>query len=161
RRNTPTEPRALRRCRGAVSRPRPNAAHGRELAGSLAERYRAPLVLCYFESRTRDEAARQLGWSLRTLERRLEQGRKLLRARLLRRGMTLSAALFAAALGQSAKATVPALLAVTTVRVAMQGPDAISANVPILTDQGIKAMGATKTKAGLVLVMLAVAVSAF
>src|SRR5436190_577044 len=83
----------------------------------------APPVLCYLESRTRDEAARQLGWSLRTLERRLEQGRKLLRARLQRRGVTLSAALLAAALGRSATAAVPALLAVTTVRAAMQGMD--------------------------------------
>src|SRR6266849_2694017 len=41
----------------------------------LVERYRAPIVLCYMEGKTRDQAARQLGWSLRTLERRLEQGR--------------------------------------------------------------------------------------
>src|SRR5262249_37460559 len=39
-----------------------------EELGRLAACYRAPLVLCYLESRTRDEAARQLGWSLRTLE---------------------------------------------------------------------------------------------
>jgi hypothetical protein len=107
--------------------------------------------LCYLESRTRDEAARQLGWSLRTLERRLEQGRKLLRVRLLRRGVSLSAALFAAALGQSASAAVPALLAVATVRAAAQGLGTISPNVATLTEEGIKAIGATKTKAGLAL----------
>src|SRR5205085_2443405 len=28
----------------------------------LAPRYQAPLVLCYLEGQTRDEAARQLGW---------------------------------------------------------------------------------------------------
>src|SRR5262249_19803795 len=33
----------------------------------LAERYRRPLVLCYLEGKTRDEAAEQLGWSLGTL----------------------------------------------------------------------------------------------
>jgi RNA polymerase sigma factor (sigma-70 family) len=127
----------------------------------LAECYRAALVLCYLESQTRDEAARQLGWSLRTLERRLAQGRKLLRARLLRRGVTLSAALFAAALGQPATAAIPALLAVTTVRGAMQGPDGISAKVARLAEEGLKATVATKTKAGVALVLLALAVSAF
>jgi RNA polymerase sigma factor (sigma-70 family) len=131
-----------------------------EELGRLAERCRAPLVLCYLESRTRDEAARQLGLSLRTLERRLEQGRKLLRSRLLRRGVTLSAALFAAALDQSATAAVPALLAVTTVRAAMQGLDRIAANVAALTREGVKAMSATNAKAGLALVLMAGIVSA-
>jgi RNA polymerase sigma factor (sigma-70 family) len=61
--------------------------------GQLSDRYRAPLVLCYLEGRTRDEAARQLGWSLNTLRRRLAQGRRLLEARLRGRGVTLPAAL--------------------------------------------------------------------
>ncbi len=53
----------------------------------LPERLRAPLLLCYLSGLTRDEAARQLGWSLGTLKRRLEQGRKALRSRLERRGI--------------------------------------------------------------------------
>src|SRR5205085_152244 len=61
--------------------------------GQLSDRYRAPLVLCYLEGRTQDEAARLLGWSLNTLRRRLAQGRRLLEARLRGRGVTLSAAL--------------------------------------------------------------------
>jgi RNA polymerase sigma factor (sigma-70 family) len=61
--------------------------------GQLPDRYRAPLVLCYLEGRTQDEAARQLGWSLSTLRRRLAQGRRLLEARLRGRGVTLPAAL--------------------------------------------------------------------
>src|SRR5262245_2233483 len=55
----------------------------------LAERHRTPLVLCYLEGRTCDQAARQLGWSVRTLKRRLEQARTCLRERLGRRGLTL------------------------------------------------------------------------
>src|SRR5262245_15562192 len=39
----------------------------------LPERYRAPLLACYLEGRTQDEAARQLGWSVGTLRRRLER----------------------------------------------------------------------------------------
>ena len=66
--------------------------------GGLGERHRLPLVLCYLEGRTRDEAARQCGWSLRTLERRLEQGRSLLRKRCLRHGLDLSVVLMAAAM---------------------------------------------------------------
>ncbi len=58
-----------------------------EQMSRLPEQYRAPLVLCCLENRTRDEAARQLGWSLGTFRRRLERGRQLLRDRLLRRGV--------------------------------------------------------------------------
>jgi RNA polymerase sigma factor (sigma-70 family) len=61
--------------------------------GRLSDRFRAPLVLCYLEGRTQDEAARQLGWGLNTLRRRLAQGRRLLEARLRGRGVTLSAGL--------------------------------------------------------------------
>jgi RNA polymerase sigma factor (sigma-70 family) len=53
----------------------------------LPERLRSPLLLCYLSGLTRDEAARQLGWSLGTLKRRLEEGRKALRIRLARRGI--------------------------------------------------------------------------
>jgi RNA polymerase sigma factor (sigma-70 family) len=80
-----------------------------ELA-ALPEVYRAPLVACYLEERTQDEAARQLGWSLSTLRRRLDRGKELLRARLTRRGATLAGGLFAGALAPSARAAVPARL---------------------------------------------------
>src|SRR6266404_5224030 len=53
----------------------------------LPEQWRSPLLLCYLSGLTRDEAARQLGWSLGTLKRRLEEGRKALRIRLDRRGI--------------------------------------------------------------------------
>src|SRR6478672_4514438 len=53
----------------------------------LPERLRSPLLLCYLSGLTSDEAAKQLGWSLGTLKRRLEEGRKALRIRLERRGI--------------------------------------------------------------------------
>ena len=51
----------------------------------LPERYRIPILVCCLHGLTRDEAAHQLGCPLRTLQRRLEQGRLLPRARLSRR----------------------------------------------------------------------------
>ncbi|HYV35035.1 MAG TPA: RNA polymerase sigma factor, partial [Gemmataceae bacterium] len=68
----------------------------------LPERFRLPLLLCYLEGRTQDEAAKQLGWGLSTLRRRLEKGRELLKTRMTRRGATLGAGLFAGFLAPSA-----------------------------------------------------------
>jgi RNA polymerase sigma factor (sigma-70 family) len=83
----------------------------------LAEKYRAPLVLCCLEGMTRDEAARQLGVSLTTLKSRLERGRQLLRVRLTRRGLMMSSALCAGFLAEgAAQATLPAALAHSTIQ---------------------------------------------
>ena len=46
----------------------------------------APVLLCLLGGMTRDEAAERIGYSLNTLKRRLEEGRALLRDRLIRRG---------------------------------------------------------------------------
>jgi RNA polymerase sigma factor (sigma-70 family) len=91
-----------------------------ELQG-LPERYRAPLVLCYLQGLTCDEAARRAGHPVRTFKRRLEQGRERLRGRLARRGLTLPAALMATGLAQAAEAAVPARLAGAAVRAALRG----------------------------------------
>src|SRR6516164_6227279 len=84
--------------------------------GQLSDRYRAPLVLCYLEGRTQDEAARQLGWGLNTLRWRLAQGRRLLEARLRGRGVTLPAAL--AGLLAASAAAVPGPLRAATLAAA-------------------------------------------
>jgi RNA polymerase sigma factor (sigma-70 family) len=70
---------------------------GRELVGvvdeelrRLPERYQQPLVLCCLEGRSPDEAATLLGWSPGSLRGRLERGRRFLRARLARRGLTFA-----------------------------------------------------------------------
>jgi RNA polymerase sigma factor (sigma-70 family) len=81
----------------------------------LPERYRAPLVLCYLQGQTRDEAARQLGVTVTALKGRLERGRDRLRRRLERRGLALSAPLLAALLDQGATAA-PAPLVVATLK---------------------------------------------
>jgi RNA polymerase sigma factor (sigma-70 family) len=53
----------------------------------LPERYRGPIVLCALEGLTNDQAARELGLPVRTIQRRLAQGRERLRTRLVRRGI--------------------------------------------------------------------------
>src|SRR5262249_22264680 len=85
----------------------------------LPERLRAPLVLCFLEALTRDEAARRLGWSLRTLERRLHQGRARLHERLQRRGVTLAGLAAAALAPAGLRAQVPEAVSRSAVRAAI------------------------------------------
>ncbi|HLN30388.1 MAG TPA: sigma-70 family RNA polymerase sigma factor [Gemmataceae bacterium] len=59
----------------------------------LPAAYREPLLLCFYEGSTQDEAARRLGCSIRTLKRRIGQARALLRRRLARRGLDLACVL--------------------------------------------------------------------
>jgi RNA polymerase sigma factor (sigma-70 family) len=87
-------------------------------------KYRRPLVLCYLEGKSHEEAARELGCPAGTLSSWLLRGRKLLRARLVRRGLTLSAgALATALLAGGARAAVPPALADGAIRAALHvGP---------------------------------------
>jgi RNA polymerase sigma factor (sigma-70 family) len=86
---------------------------------NLPEAQRASLVLCYLDGKTRDQAARQLGCSVGTVKRRLERAKVRLHARLARRGLTLSAALLSAVLGQRTAAAVPGGMPAATVKAAM------------------------------------------
>jgi Sigma-70, region 4 len=59
----------------------------------LPAKYRAPLVLCYLNGQTHDQAAAELGCPVGTVRSRLSRGRDLLRRRLTRRGYAPNAAM--------------------------------------------------------------------
>jgi cytochrome c peroxidase len=132
----------------------------------LSECYRAPLVLCYLEGRTHDEAALLLGVSRATVKKRLESARALLRQRLVRCGLG-PAALLVAAAWPAARASAqppPALVSGTvkgaTLVAAGQSTagGVISAKVIALSHEVLKTMVLTRLK-HMAVVLLAVALA--
>jgi RNA polymerase sigma factor (sigma-70 family) len=105
----------------------------------LPERYRAPLLLCFLQGRTQDEAAQDLGWSKGTLRRRLARGRDLLRTRLVGRGLSLASFLGVPLLAASLSAAASAALAERTVTAAL-APAAVSPTVAALVETGLLAL---------------------
>src|SRR5262245_2929711 len=103
----------------------------------LPEKYRAPLVLCYLQERTQDEAARQLGCTEGVLRGRLYRGRAWLRARLVRRGLDLPAGLSAFLLAHGLASAVPAALAAGALRCAA---GSVPARVAALAEAGLRAL---------------------
>jgi RNA polymerase sigma factor (sigma-70 family) len=59
---------------------------------------RAPVVLCYLEGMSHDEAARRLRWPVGTVRSRMARARDVLRHRLARRGVTADGEALAATL---------------------------------------------------------------
>lgn len=85
----------------------------------LPERLRRPVLLCYVDGRTNLEAARILDCPASTIKDRLGRAREILRDRLARRGLALSAMLLILLLSGTARAeTLPAGLSSRTTRAA-------------------------------------------
>ena len=113
----------------------------------LPEKYRAPVLLCYVEGKTNEEAGRLLRLPVGTVKSRLARARETLRRRLTRRGITLTGAALAAVLAEKAAANVPSLLAASTVQTTLllASGEAATASVPAvaLAEGVLKAMFAT------------------
>ncbi len=138
----------------------------RELSGILHEelerlpdRYRAPLVLCYLEGMTQEQAAEHLGLAKGTLRGRLERGRLLLRGRLSRRGMAPAVVLLADTTGP-AGAALPGPLVSTTARAAaaFAAGRAAGVSVPVvqMTEGALRAMVVTQLRSAAAALLLAV-----
>ncbi len=108
----------------------------------LPERYRAPIVLCYLEGLTQEEAASQLRIPVGTVKVRLSRGRDRLRGRLIRRG--LAPAVIAGALESSGRAALPASLVKVTAEAAMRvaafQAAGVAASVTVLVQGVLRAM---------------------
>ncbi len=121
--------------------------------GRLPDRFRLPVLLCYLQDYTTDEAARALGIPRGTVLSRLSTARQRLAARLTRRGVpaTLvsatvasnqlvsatvrSAALFAA--GDAVLTSAPTLLATEVIRMtAWKLPAAVAAAMMVTVSVG-------------------------
>ncbi len=126
----------------------------------LPEKWRLPLILCYLEGRTQDEAAVQLGWSGNTLRRRLDEARAALGRALGRKGfgpVAFSAFLLSdctccgIALPTTTSALIDAAVMLASGRAA---GGIISPKVAVLTERVLTAMPLKSHKIAMVLLVV-------
>ncbi len=127
----------------------------------LPDIYRAVIVLCDLEGRTRKEVARRLGVPEGTVAGRISRARTLLARRLTRRGVALSGGALAAVLTQQgATAGMPISVVVPTIKAARlvaarrAATGAVSVQVAALTEGVMKAMLFNKLKAAMAVVLM-------
>ncbi len=126
----------------------------------LPERHRAALVLCYLQGKTQDEAAVELGLPKGTLKGRLERGRALLQAKLVRRGLGPGVVLTLAAWPAATKvaglspplvsATVKTATSFAAGKAAISG---VSPSVAALSEGMVKAMFIRKLQIAAILLL--------
>jgi RNA polymerase sigma factor (sigma-70 family) len=127
----------------------------------LPEKYRAPLLLCYWEGKTQDEAANQLGVSPGSFKKCLERARNLLGSRLVGRGLVPSAAFLAVLFcenGLRAAASIALTQSTAQAAVAFAAGKAVSAGASAaaaaLAKGAIRAMNLTKWATNIALMVL-------
>jgi RNA polymerase sigma factor (sigma-70 family) len=119
----------------------------------LPEKYRLPILLCYYQGLTNEEAARRLNWPHGTVCGRLARARDMLRQGLSRRGVALSVGMLSTSqFGQ------PADLIAATLRICATAPSGLKPTVLKLAEATMHAMWISKVKlavgTGLVLAAL-------
>jgi thiol-disulfide isomerase/thioredoxin len=129
----------------------------------LPARYRAPVVLCDLGGLTRRETAVRIGVPEGTVSSRLARGRALLRERLSRRGLGLTAG--AVVPPRVGTAAVPERLAVSTMHAAMRFvadstvAGAVTTSTVSLADGVLKAMLRTRVKVAAIALGLGAAIA--
>jgi hypothetical protein len=130
----------------------------------LPPKYRAVIVLCDLEGKTRIEAARLLGVPEGTVAGWLARARVMLAKRLARRGLVVSSGSLAVVVSQSAgSASVPPSLLVSTIKAAIPyaadqaaAAGLISVEVATITEGVLTAMFLSKVKVASVVLLIAI-----
>jgi RNA polymerase sigma factor (sigma-70 family) len=118
----------------------------------LPAKYKLPIVLCYLQGLTHEDAARHLKWPLGSVKGRLARARDLLRSRLLRRGIAPAAALLGGSIAREASAAVDREILEQTVINCMKvtlgqaSIDAVSISIASLVKGALSAMIFEKLK---------------
>jgi RNA polymerase sigma factor (sigma-70 family) len=105
----------------------------------LPDRLRDPLVSCLLQGHTQEEAAAESGQTARTVRRRLDEAKRLLRIRLQRRGVTPAVAMGLVAGFASVTTAIPVGLDARTVAVVfdfLNGSPVLS-SPPVLLAKGV------------------------
>lgn len=119
----------------------------------LPERLRGPIVLCYLQGKTRDEAATALGITPGRLHGLLQRGRALLHDRLARSGVTFGAGLLTVGLSSEVGLALPANLAIRIIHGATATrsgqelvPGLVTAQTTSIANEVLRAMFYAKVK---------------
>jgi RNA polymerase sigma factor (sigma-70 family) len=133
----------------------------------LPDKYRAVIVLCDLEGKTRKEAARHFHLPEGTVASRLATARTMLARRLTRSGLVVSGAALAAALAQQASASVPVSVASGTIKAAglfaagqAAAAGALSGQAVALAEGVLRTMLLTKLKITTAVLVVAAALGA-
>jgi RNA polymerase sigma factor (sigma-70 family) len=124
----------------------------------LPERFRAPIVLCHLEGLTNEQAAVRLDVPVRTVQRRLSEGRERLRYRLARLGL---APAFGPVIEVASESWIEATVRAATGLAAGRAVGAVaSAPVAALVNGTMAAMLAARARAITAAVLLAASLAA-